>query len=32
MLSMKAVLRSGELGRINYIVSRWADDCREYET
>ena len=32
MLAMKALLRSGELGRINYVVSRFADDCREYDT
>ncbi len=32
MLAMRAVLRGGELGRINYIVSRWADDCREYDS
>ena len=32
MLAMKAVLRSGELGRINYLVSRFADDCREYDS
>ncbi|MDQ6673389.1 MAG: Gfo/Idh/MocA family oxidoreductase, partial [Chloroflexota bacterium] len=30
MLAMKALLRSGALGRINYVVSRFADDCREY--
>src|SRR5207253_3767437 len=23
---------SGELGRISYVVSRFADDCREYDT
>ena len=22
---------SGELGRVNYVVSRFADDCREYD-
>ena len=32
MLAMKAVLRSGELGRINYVVSRFGDDCREYDS
>ena len=32
MLAMKAVLQSGELGRVNYVVSRFADDCREYDT
>jgi predicted dehydrogenase len=32
MLAMKAVLQSGELGRINYLVARFADDCREYDT
>jgi predicted dehydrogenase len=31
-LTMKAVLQSGDLGRLNYIVSRFADDCREYDT
>ena len=31
MLAMKAVLQSGELGRVNYVVSRFADDCREYD-
>ncbi|MFN8636000.1 MAG: Gfo/Idh/MocA family oxidoreductase [Chloroflexota bacterium] len=30
MLAMKAVLQSGALGRLNYVVSRFADDCREY--
>lgn len=32
MLAMKALLQSGELGRINYVVSRFADDCRDYDT
>jgi predicted dehydrogenase len=32
MLAMKALLASGRLGRINYVVSRFADDCREYDT
>jgi predicted dehydrogenase len=32
MLAMKAVLQSGELGRINYVISRFADDCREYDS
>jgi predicted dehydrogenase len=32
MLAMKAVLDSGELGRINYVVARFGDDCREYDT
>lgn len=32
MLAMRALLRSGELGRINYLVSRFADDCRQYDT
>jgi predicted dehydrogenase len=32
MLAMKAVLRSGALGRLNYLVSRFADDCREYDS
>ncbi|MBV9547105.1 MAG: Gfo/Idh/MocA family oxidoreductase [Chloroflexi bacterium] len=32
MLAMKAVLELGELGRINYVVARFADDCREYDT
>lgn len=31
ILAMKAVLQSGELGRVNYVVSRFADDCREYD-
>lgn len=31
MLAMKAALQSGELGRVNYVVSRFADDCREYD-
>jgi predicted dehydrogenase len=31
-LAMKAVLRSGELGRLNYLVARFADDCRAYDT
>jgi predicted dehydrogenase len=32
MLAMRAVLQSGQLGRINYMVSRFGDDCREYNT
>jgi predicted dehydrogenase len=32
MLAVKSVLQSGELGRINYIVSRFGDDCREYDS
>jgi len=32
MLAVKAVLQSGELGRINYVVSRFLDDCREYDS
>jgi predicted dehydrogenase len=32
MLATKALLQSGELGRLNYVVSRFADDCREYDT
>jgi predicted dehydrogenase len=32
MLAMKSVLQSGLLGRLNYVVARWADDCREYDT
>jgi predicted dehydrogenase len=32
MLAMKALLHSGELGRINYVVARFADDCRAYNT
>jgi predicted dehydrogenase len=32
MLAMKHVLQSGQLGRLNYVVSRFADDCREYDT
>ncbi len=32
MLAMKAFLQSGELGRINYVAARFADDCREYDT
>jgi predicted dehydrogenase len=31
-LAMKAVLQSGDLGRLNYIVARFADDCREYDS
>ena len=30
MLTMRQVLRSGDLGRINYIVGRFAADYREY--
>jgi len=32
MRAMKDVLRSGRLGRLNYIVSRFLDDCREYDS
>jgi predicted dehydrogenase len=32
MVAMKALLESGELGRINYVVARFADDCRAYDT
>jgi predicted dehydrogenase len=32
MLTMKRVLHSGELGRMNYVVSRFLDDCREYDS
>jgi predicted dehydrogenase len=32
ILAMKAILRSGDLGRLNYVVSRFADDCREYDS
>src|SRR5207302_11337471 len=32
MLAMKSVVQSGELGRLNYLVCRWADDCREYDS
>jgi predicted dehydrogenase len=32
MLAMKEVLRSGQLGRLNYIVARFLDDCREYDS
>jgi predicted dehydrogenase len=32
MLAMRAVLHSEQLGRINYLVSRFGDDCREYNT
>jgi predicted dehydrogenase len=32
MLAMRAVLASGELGRLNYMVARFADDCREYDS
>jgi predicted dehydrogenase len=32
MLAMRDVLRSGDLGRLNYLVARWADDCREYDS
>jgi predicted dehydrogenase len=31
-LTLKTVLASGDLGRINYLVARFADDCREYDT
>ncbi len=31
MLAMKSVLAGGELGRINYVVARFADDCRDYD-
>jgi len=30
--TLKAVLESGDLGRVNYIVARFADDCRDYDT
>jgi predicted dehydrogenase len=30
MLTMRDVLRSGDLGRINYIVGRFAQDYRKY--
>jgi predicted dehydrogenase len=32
MLAIKEVLRSGQLGRLNYIVARFLDDCREYDS
>ena len=32
MLAMKSVLQSGALGRLNYVVARFADDCREYDS
>lgn len=32
MQAMKRVLQSGELGRLNYIVCRFLDDCREYDS
>jgi len=32
MLAVKAVLRSAQLGRINYVVARFGDDCREYDS
>ncbi|HLZ24788.1 MAG TPA: Gfo/Idh/MocA family oxidoreductase [Ktedonobacterales bacterium] len=32
MLAMRSVLRSEQLGRINYVVSRFSDDCRAYNT
>jgi predicted dehydrogenase len=32
MLAMKGVLQAGQLGRLNYIVARFLDDCREYDT
>jgi predicted dehydrogenase len=32
MLAIKQVLRSGQLGRLNYIVARFLDDCREYDS
>jgi predicted dehydrogenase len=31
MLAMKRILDSGELGRLNYVVARFADDCRDYD-
>src|SRR3954454_9984717 len=31
-LAMKAALASGELGRLNYVVARFGDDCREYDS
>jgi predicted dehydrogenase len=30
MLAMRRVLRDGELGRLNYVVGRYAQDYREY--
>lgn len=30
--TMKAVLQSGQLGRLNYVVARFADDCRQYDS
>jgi predicted dehydrogenase len=32
MLVMKDVLQSDKLGRVNYIVARFLDDCREYDS
>jgi len=32
MLAMRRVLQSGELGRLNYVVARFADDCRAYDS
>jgi predicted dehydrogenase len=31
MLAMTGILASGELGRLNYLVARFADDCRDYD-
>jgi predicted dehydrogenase len=32
MLAIKAKLASGELGRLNYVVARFGDDCRAYNS
>jgi predicted dehydrogenase len=32
MLAMKEVLDSARLGRTNYVVARFLDDCREYDS
>ena len=32
MLAMRRVLQSGALGRLNYVVARFADDCRDYDS
>jgi predicted dehydrogenase len=32
MLAMRAVLQTEQLGRINYVVARFGDDCRQYNT
>ena len=32
MRAVKDVLRSGRLGRLNYVVARFLDDCRDYDS